>query len=162
MKRLNSTKILRTALMLLLMACITIGVSAKNKRDVRFTLDSGLFAMDYVTCNVEKQGNSYFLVTSTYWHDIIADNPTLKIRTFDGDVLTLTGKKIGEAKFVSKENDRDHYAQFRITPQQFEKIKSGIKRFRISPVSDGAVDKEFKNRKIGKKIYKLYLKAKDF
>lgn len=160
MKQLKPTNFFKASLLLVLMMSVTVCASAKNKRYVLFYLDSGIIKMDMVACSVEKQGGTYFIVTSTPSHDIIDDHPTLQIRTFSGDVMKLSGLTVGKA---SKENDKDNsYAKFRITPQQFEKIKSGIKRFRISPTAKGSVDKDFRRDKIGKKLYKLYLRAVDF
>lgn len=160
MKQLKLKTFLRKTLLLMLIALVPTVASAKNKRNVLFYLDSGIIKVDVVVCNVEKQGNAYYIVTTTYYHSLIDDYPTLQIRTFSGDVMKLSGQTVDKA---SKDNDKGNItAKFRITPQQFEKIKSGIKRFRVSPTSGGAVDKEFRSKKIGKKLYKLYLRAKDF
>lgn len=160
MKQLKLITFLRKTLLLMLIALVPTVASAKNKRGVSFYLDRGFIQVDMVTCNVEKQGNAYYIVTRAYMHPLIDDNPTLQIRTFSGDVMKLSGQTVDKA---SKDNDKGNIiAKFRITPQQFEKIKSGIKRFRVSPTSGGSFDKEFRRDKIGKKLYKLYLRAKDF
>lgn len=159
MKNNKSTKLFRAVLLLMLIMLVPITASA-NKREVSFYLDKGLIQVDLIICNVEKQGNAYFIVTSSPFHELIDDHPVLQIRTHRGDVLKLPGQTVAKA---AKDNDKgNNIAKFRVTPQQFEKIRSGVKRFRISPTANGAVDKEFGRDKIGKELYKLYLKAEDF
>lgn len=156
MKNNKSTKLFRAVLLLMLIMLVPITASAKKKAYVMFKLAT----LDYVICNVERQGNSYFIVTSSPNHELIDDHPVLQIRTHRGDVLKLPGQTVAKA---AKDNDKgNNIAKFRVTPQQFEKIRSGVERFRISPTANGAVDKEFGRDKIGKELYKLYLKAEDF
>lgn len=159
MKRLNSTKFLKTSLLLMLMLLVSTVAPAKNKNEVSFYIDGGMFAMDIVVLSVEKQGNDYFILSRTPFHNIVEKTIELLIRTSTDEVVKLPGQKISESKFVSKENNRDIYAKFLVTPAQFEEIRSGIKRIRIA---GAGVDKDFKKDKIGKKLYKLYLRAKDF
>ena len=50
-------------------------------------------------------------------------------------------------------------AQFKVSPKQFESIKSGIAKIRLdmTPMNH---ERTFKKDKIGKKLYQFYLKAK--
>lgn len=92
----------------------------------------------------------------------------MKIRTANGDVLTLNGSNIGNGSqsagivignMVYPVTEINSTAQFAITPQEFEMIKDGIIKVRLS-MSPMNHEKEFKKDKIGKKLYEFYLKEK--
>ena len=51
-------------------------------------------------------------------------------------------------------------AQFVVTPQQFELLKSGVKKIRLSttPIEH---ERTFKKDRIGKKLYEFYIEQRD-
>lgn len=51
-------------------------------------------------------------------------------------------------------------AQFKITPEQFEKIKDGIAKVRLSTIPIEH-ERTFRKDKIGKKLYLFYLKERN-
>lgn len=56
----------------------------------------------HVEYNVSKQDSAYFIIaTVTSDRLIFLDNPTMKIRTFNDDVITLEGDAIGTRNGVS-------------------------------------------------------------
>ena len=92
------------------------------------------------------------------------NEPTMKVRTFKDEILTFPGSVVtnGASKggYVIGQtvySDKHSIAQFCVSPNDFEKLKDGIERIRLSmtPVNH---DHSFKKDKIGKKLYKLYLK----
>lgn len=125
----------------------------------------------HVEYNVSKQDSSYFIIaTVTSDRLIFLDNPTMKIRTFKDDVITLEGDAIGNRNGVSfgysigyvgvSESEIKSTAQFYITPDVFLLLKDGVAKVRLSmrPMNH---EREFKKDKIGAALYQLYLDAKD-
>lgn len=119
--------------------------------------------------SVAKQ-DSLFYIIATVSSDRLKflNNPTMKIRTANGDVITLNGANIGNGSesagvvignMVYPVTEINSTAQFAITPQEFEMIRDGIIKVRLS-MSPMNHEKEFKKDKIGKKLYEFYLKEK--
>ena len=92
----------------------------------------------------------------------------MKVRTFNDEVITLTGTAIGNGSqsagivsgnFIIPVTEISSTAQFKVSPEQFESIKSGIAKIRLdmTPMNH---ERTCKKDKIGKKLYQFYLKAK--
>ena len=92
----------------------------------------------------------------------------MKMRTFNDEVITLSGVVIGNGSqsagivsgnIVIPVTEISSTVQFKVTPDQFESIKSGIAKIRLdmTPMNH---ERTFKKDKIGKKLYQFYLKAK--
>lgn len=123
-----------------------------------------------VTYSVAKQDTSYYVIATVKSDRLnFLKEPTMLIKTFDGEVIKLSGAQIGngsESAGVMIGNifcpitEISSTAQFRITPQQFEQIKEGVAKVRLSttPIEH---ERTFNKDKIGKKLYMLYLKQKD-
>lgn len=119
--------------------------------------------------SVAKQDSLYFIIATVSSDRLkFLNAPTMKIRTTNGDVLTLNGSNIGNGSqsagvvignMVYPVTEVNSTAQFAITPQEFEMIKDGIIKVRLS-MSPMNHEKEFKKDKIGKKLYEFYLKEK--
>ena len=119
--------------------------------------------------SVAKQDTSYYIVATANSDNLrFLSESTMKIRTFNDEVITLSGILIGNdsktagfiyGNFVIPITDKSSTAQFKITPQQFEVLKNGVSKIRISmsPINH---ERTFKKDKIGGKLYKFYLKAK--
>ena len=125
----------------------------------------------HVEYNVSKQDSLYYIIaTVTSDRLIFLDNPTMKIRTFKDDVITLEGDAIGNRNGASfgysvgnvgiSESEMKSTAQFYITPDLFLLLKDGVAKVRLSmrPMNH---EREFKKDKIGVALYQLYLDAKD-
>ena len=119
--------------------------------------------------SVAKQDISYYIIATVTSDNMrFLSEPTMKIRTFNDEVIALSGVLIGnESKtagflygsFVIPISEKSSTAQFKITPQQFEGLHNGVSKIRISmtPMNH---ERTFKKDKIGGKLYKFYLKAK--
>lgn len=119
--------------------------------------------------SVAKQDTSYFIIANvTSDRMLFLSEPTMKIRTFNDEVITLSGVLLGNdsktggllyGNFVMPITEKSSTAQFKITPQQFEVLKNGVSKIRISmtPMNH---ERTFKKDKIGGKLYKFYLKVK--
>lgn len=125
----------------------------------------------HVEYNVSKQDSLYYIIaTVTSDRLVFLDNPTMKIRTFKDDVITLEGDAIGNRNGASfgysfgnvgiSESEIKSTAQFYITPDLFLLLKDGVAKVRLSmrPMNH---EREFKKDKIGVALYQLYLDAKD-
>lgn len=123
-----------------------------------------------VRCSVAKQDSIYSLVVTVKSSEYkYLSNPTMLIRTFGDKVIKLQGTHLGDDKettgiligsIMCPVSEISTTAQFRITPEQFEQIKDGVKKVRLS-MTPKVHEKEFSKDKIGSKLYNLYLKTKD-
>ena len=120
--------------------------------------------------SVAKKDSSYFIIATVSSDRLVfLSEPTLKIRTFSGDVLSFDGKVIGNdnesigvitGNIVLPISSIKSTAQFKVTPEQFEQIKKGVSKIRLTmtPMNH---ERTFKKDKIGKKLYEFYLKLKN-
>ena len=119
--------------------------------------------------SVSKQDSTYYIIATVRSDRMnFLSEPTMKVRTFDDEVITLTGVVIGNGSqsagivsgnIVIPVTEISSTAQFKVTPEQFESMKSGIAKVRLdmTPMNH---ERTFKKDKIGKKLYQFYLKAK--
>lgn len=116
---------------------------------------------------VSKQGDEYYIIATVSSDRLrFIDEPTLKIRTFGGHLIELRGavienekttKSVIEEDAITTKTEISATAQFVITPQEFELIKEGVAKIRLSmtPMNHERI---FKSDRIGEKLYMLYLK----
>ena len=119
--------------------------------------------------SVAKQDTSYFIIATVTSDNMrFLSEPSMKIRTFNDEVITLSGVLLGNdsetagfiyGNFVIPITEKSSTAQFKITPQQLEALKNGVSKIRLS-MSPMNHERTFKKDKIGGKLYKFYLKAK--
>lgn len=119
--------------------------------------------------SVSKQDTIYSIVAVVSSDRMnFLNEPTMKIRTFTGKYLELKGSVIGNGSqsagvisgnIVIPVTTISSTAQFSITPQQFEILNEGVAKIRLSmtPMSH---ERTFKKDKIGKELYRFYLKEK--
>ena len=119
--------------------------------------------------SVAKQDSSYYIIATVRSDRMnFLSEPTMKVRTFNDEVITLTGTVIGNGSrsvgymsgnIVYPLTEISSTAQFIVTPEQFESIKNGIAKIRLdmTPMNH---ERTFKKDKIGKKLYQFYLNAK--
>ena len=125
-------------------------------------------------CNVKysvaNNDSSYFIVVTVRSDRMyFLSEPTMKIRTSNGEVFTFEGTVIGDGNesfgvvsgnMVIPITGIISTAQFKVMPEQFELIKMGISKIRLSmtPMNH---ERTFKRDKIGKKLYEFYLRLKN-
>ena len=122
----------------------------------------------YVEYRVAKQESSFYIVVVVDSERLrFLSEPTMKVRTFDDEVLTFPGTIVDQSNspwgFVSGHmvlpfDEITSIAQFRVTPQEFEKLKRGISKVRLSMTPENH-ERTFKKDKMGKKLYKLFLQS---
>lgn len=123
-------------------------------------------SMEY---SVVKQDSAYYIIATVRSDRMnFLNESTMKIRTFNDDVITLKGKVIGGGSqsagivsgyIVIPVTEISSTAQFAITPEELEMLNSGVSKVRLS-MTPMDHERTFKKDKIGKKLYQLYLKAK--
>ena len=118
--------------------------------------------------SVIKQDTTYYIVATVSFDRLMfIKEPVMLIKNYDGKVVKLEGDIISngsESAGILVSNvmipvtEINSTAQFKITPEQFEIIKNGIAKVRLSTIPIQH-ERTFKKDKIGKKLYKFYQKA---
>lgn len=124
-----------------------------------------------VRYSVAKRDTAYYIVaTISSARMKFLKESTMLIKNFDGEVIKLKGDLISNDARLAGRMEEDAIvpvtyvystAQFRITPEQFELIKNGIAKLRLSTIPIEH-ERTFRKDKIGRKLYQFYLKADDF
>ena len=140
-----------------------------NAQTVRYTYRALAAEGCNMKYSVSKQGDSYSIVATVRSDRMVfLGNPTMKIRTFNDTLLELPGVVIGggsesagivSGNIVIPVTEIKSTAQFSITPEQFEILKEGVAKIRLSmtPMNH---ERTFKKDKIGKKLYQFFQKEK--
>ena len=125
-------------------------------------------------CNIKyivaKQDTAYYII-ATLNSDILnfLKESTMLLKTFDGEVIKLYGSQIGSGSetagivsgnIVLPVTEISSTAQFKISPQQFELLKKGVAKIRLSTIPIEH-ERTFAKDKIGKKLYQFFLKQKN-
>ena len=120
--------------------------------------------------SVAKQDTTFYIIATVSSDRMnFLSEPTMKIRTFNNEVMTLKGVAIGNSSqsagvvsgnIIIPITEISSTAQFAITPEQFKQLNNGVAKVRLSmtPMNH---ERTFKKDKIGKKLYQFYLKAKE-
>ena len=119
--------------------------------------------------SVTKQDSVYYIIVTVRSDRLnFLKESTFLLKTFDGDIIKLRGKVIGNGSetggiisgnIVIPVTAIYSTAQFKITPEQFELLNKGISKVRLSTIPIEH-ERTFKKDKIGKKLYHFYLKKK--
>lgn len=120
--------------------------------------------------SVVKQDTAYYIIATVKSDRLnFLKESTMLLKTFDGEVIKLYGSQIGSgsetAGFVSGNivlpvTEISSTAQFKISPQQFELLKKGVAKIRLSTIPIEH-ERTFAKDKIGKKLYQFFLKQKN-
>ena len=117
--------------------------------------------------SVTRQDSVYYIIATVKSDRLtFLKESTMLIKNFDGEVIKLQGSLISngsESAGVLIGNivtEISSMAQFKITPEQFEKIKDGIAKVRLSTIPIEH-ERTFRKDKIGKKLYLFYLKERN-
>ncbi|MBR1463256.1 MAG: hypothetical protein IJ604_07770 [Prevotella sp.] len=119
--------------------------------------------------SVTKQDTAYYIIATVRSDRMkFLKEPTMLIKNFDGEVIKLQGDLIGNGSesagimvgnMMSPVTEINSTAQFRISQEQFELIRNGIAKVRLSTIPIEH-ERTFRKDKIGKKLYQFYLKAR--
>lgn len=125
-------------------------------------------------CNMEygvaKQDTAYYIIATVKSDRLnFLKESTMLLKTFDGEVIKLYGSQIGSGSetagivsgnIVLPVTEISSTAQFKISPQQFEMLKNGVAKIRLSTIPIEH-ERTFAKDKIGKKLYQFFMKQKN-
>ena len=150
-------KLYSTLLLSILTVCSHITVNAQSV---------GYYGMDF---SVIKEDSSFYIIVKSCSDDMrFVNEPTMKIRTFNDEVLTVKGVSIDSSSesygltfgvLMIPVTEITSLAQFKLTQEQFELLNNGVSKIRLSMIPKNH-ERTFKKDKIGKKLYKYYLDVK--
>ena len=120
--------------------------------------------------SVVKQDTAYYIIATVKSDRLnFLKESTMLLKTFDGEVIKLYGSQIGSGSetagivsgnIVLPVTGISSTAQFKISPQQFELLKKGMAKIRLSTIPIEH-ERTFAKDKIGKKLYQFFLKQKN-
>ncbi len=120
--------------------------------------------------SVAKQDTVYYIIATVKSDRLnFLKESTMLLKTFDGEVIKLKGSQIGSGSetagivsgnIVLPVTEISSTAQFKISPQQFELLKKGVCKVRLSTIPIEH-ERTFAKDKIGKKLYQFFLKQKN-
>ena len=120
--------------------------------------------------SVVKQDTAYYIIATVKSDRLnFLKESTMLLKTFDGEVIKLYGSQIGSGSetagivsgnIVLPVTEISSTAQFKIRPQQFELLKKGVAKIRLSTIPIEH-ERTFAKDKIGKKLYQFFLKQKN-
>lgn len=120
--------------------------------------------------SVVKQDTAYYIIATVKSDRLnFLKQSTMLLKTFDGEVIKLYGSQIGSGSetagivsgnIVLPVTEISSTAQFKISPQQFELLKKGVAKIRLSTIPIEH-ERTFAKDKIGKKLYQFFLKQKN-
>lgn len=125
-------------------------------------------------CNVKysvaKQDTTYYIIATVKSDRLMFLNKsTMLLKTFDGEIIELKGESMGNGSesagivsgnLIIPVTEVKSTAQFSVTPDQFEQIKNGVSKVRLSTIPIEH-ERTFKKDKIGKKLYQFFIKQRD-
>ena len=120
--------------------------------------------------SVVKQDTAYYIIATVKSDRLnFLKESTMLLKTFDGEVIKLYGSQIASSSetagivsgnIVLPVTGISSTAQFKISPQQFELLKKGMAKIRLSTIPIEH-ERTFAKDKIGKKLYQFFLKQKN-
>lgn len=123
-----------------------------------------------VRYGVSKISDKYYIIVTISSDRMrFLDESSMMVRTANGEVLEFDGNLIDNTtesagiisgNIVLPVTGVISMAQFEVTPEQFELLKVGIVKVRLSTVPIEH-ERSFKKDKIGRALYGLYIKAKN-
>lgn len=155
--------LIRIALLFALASCATPKmVSYTHKRITAEGCEVGYSAL--------KKGGELFIVAQlTSDRLVFADSPLLKIRTFKGEVLELSGVALASRSehgavlsgpVVVPYSTQKAMAQFKIDSSQVAALADGVMKVQMSTVPI-VHEKTFRRDKIGKKLHEMLTSASE-
>lgn len=123
-----------------------------------------------VKYSVAKQNNAYYIIATVSSDRMrFLKEPTMMVRTANGEVLKFYGELLDNGttsiglvsgNMVIPATMIISTAQFKVSSEQFELLKEGIVKIRLSttPIEHERV---FKKDKIGKKLYQFFTTYRD-
>lgn len=122
-----------------------------------------------VTLSVAKQDTAYYIIASVKSDNLqFLKQPIMLLKNYDSEVIKLSGELLSNKTETSgvmvgnvfvPASEIISSAQFQISVEQFEIIKDGVAKIRMT-TSPIVHEKTFKKDCFGKKLYQFYQKVK--
>lgn len=162
---------MKKALVTMIIALFAGIISNINAQQVGYTYKA--LAAEGCTMNysVIKQNEKYFIIAivSSDRMTFLNDSHMI-VKTSKGDILKFHGKLIStdsksssaivSGNMVIPVSSIISMAQFEVKPEEFELLKDGIIKLRLTTIPIEH-EREFKKDKVGKKLYEFYINAKN-
>jgi len=158
-------------LMLFILICtISIALNDVKAQTVGYTYKALAAEGCSMKYSVAKQNDKFYIIATVSSDRMkFLKESVMMVRTPNGDVIKFSGELIDNGtesagivsgNMVIPITSIISTAQFEVTPEQFELLKDGIIKVRLTttPIEH---EREFKKDKIGKKLYEFYLDAKN-
>lgn len=120
-----------------------------------------------MTYKIMKQDSACYIIATVRSDRMnFLSKPTMKIRTFNDDVITLNGVLLGSSStstgilagnIVIPVAEISSSAQFLITSDELELLNQGVSKIRLSMIPMDH-ERTFTKDILGKKLYQFYLK----
>lgn len=118
-----------------------------------------------VTLSVARQDTSYYIIATVKSDRLkFLKQSTMLLKNFNNEVLKLSGELLSNdtetagvmvGKMIIPATEINSTAQFTISPEQFELIKDGVSKIRLT-TTPIVHEKTFKKDKFGKRLYKYF------
>ncbi len=156
-------------LSVLICLCAALNLSAQSVSYTFKPFGTQGGRMSFTVAKSKQDATCYIVVNVSTERLFFLNNPTMKLTTFNDETLSFKGQLVGNDTnptlalrfyFVFPMTKINSTAIFPVTPEEFEKINSGVSQIFLSttPLQH---EKTFKKDKIGKKLYEFYSKMKD-
>lgn len=155
---------------LVILFALVLNIIAYAQKDVSYNHKPFTAESCSVQYYVGNENNIFYIYVSVQSERLVFPaDPSMKVRTFGGDVLDIPGENISQqtstggiviGNTIVPYTALNALARFAITEQQFEQLSHGVKKVRLNTVPIYH-EKEFKKDKIGATLYKMYQNQKD-
>lgn len=161
---------MKRLILFVLICTMSIALNDVKAQTVGYTYKALAAEGCSIKYSVAKQNEKFYIIATVQSDRMkFLKESTMMIRTANGDVLKFSGELIDNGtesagivsgNMVIPVTSIISTAQFELSPEQFELLKDGIIKVRLTttPIEH---EREFKKDKIGKKLYEFYLNAKN-
>lgn len=150
--------------LLLLVTCL-MALSIQAQEKVKYSGQGMRFKYTVLT----QDTLNYIVVTMTSEKQAFAQPTTLMFKTFEDDVIKMEGDVVDGNKktagvmvsgFMIPISERVFIAQFKISDEELELLRKGIKKVRLTTVPKQH-EKEFSKDKLGVKLNNMFMNARE-
>lgn len=161
---------MKRLILFVIIGAMSIAINDVTAQTVSYTYKALAAEGCSMQYSVAKQNEKFYIIATVQSDRMkFLEESTMMIRTANGDVLKFTGELIDNGtesagivsgNMVIPVTSIISTAQFEVSPEQFELLKDGIIKVRLTTIPIEH-EREFKKDKIGKKLYEFYLNAKN-
>lgn len=161
---------MKRLILFVIIGAISIATNDVTAQTVSYTYKALAAEGCSMKYSVAKQNEKFYIIATVQSDRMkFLKESTMMIRTANGDVLRFSGELIDNGtesagivsgNMVIPVTSIISTAQFEVSPEQFELLKDGIIKVRLTTIPIEH-EREFKKDKIGKKLYEFYLNAKN-